>query len=142
MITPTEKKLLSSIDCKELTSLTSDLVRIDSVIRPEKGNTEHEVVKFIEDWLKNELSIEPLVYEVSPGRENLVATIDSKVEGPCLMLAGHKNVAIVFVCGPEEGTYGCCQNSKWLRPYNFRDTEKKLLSSIVCKELTSLTSDL
>jgi len=92
MITPTEEKLLSSIDRKELISLTGNLVKIDSVIRPEKGNTEHEVVKFIENWLKSELSIEPLVYEVSPGRENLVATIDSKVEGPCLMLEGHTDV--------------------------------------------------
>lgn len=92
MITPTEEKLLTYIDCDELTSLTSNLVKIDSVIRPEKGNTEHEVVKFIKDWLKKELSIEPLVYEVSPGRENLVATIESKVEGPCLMLEGHTDV--------------------------------------------------
>ncbi len=92
MITPTEEKLLSCINRDELIKLTSDLVKIDSVIRPEKGNTEHEVVKFIEDWLKKVLSIEPLVYEVSPGRENLVVTIDSKVEGPCLMLEGHTDV--------------------------------------------------
>lgn len=92
MITPTEEKILSCINRDELIKLTSDLVRIDSVIRPEKGNTEHEVVKYIEEWLKSELSIEPLVYEVSPGRENLVATIDSNVEGPCLMLEGHTDV--------------------------------------------------
>jgi succinyl-diaminopimelate desuccinylase len=92
MITPTEEKLLSCINRDELIKLTSDLVKIDSVIRPEKSNTEHEVVKFIEDWLKSELSIESLVYEVSPGRENLVATIDSKAEGPCLMLEGHTDV--------------------------------------------------
>lgn len=92
MITPTEEKLLSCINRDELIKLTSNLVKIDSVIRPEKGNTEHEVVEFIEDWLKKELSIEPLVYEVSPGRENLVATIDSKAEGPCLMLEGHTDV--------------------------------------------------
>jgi len=92
MITPTEEKLLSCINRDELIKLTGDLVKIDSVIRPEKGNTEHEVVKYIEEWLKKELSIEPLVYEVSTGRENLVATIDSKVEGPCLMLEGHTDV--------------------------------------------------
>jgi len=62
MLTPTEEKLLTYIDRDELIKLTSDLVKIDSVIRPEKGNTEHEVVKFIEDWLKKKLSIEPLIY--------------------------------------------------------------------------------
>ena len=92
MLTPTEEKLLFSIDRDELIKLTSDLVKIDSVIRPEKDNTEHKVINFIENWLKKELSIEPLVYEVSPGRENLVATIDSLVEGPCLMLEGHTDV--------------------------------------------------
>ena len=72
--------------------LTQDLVRIDSVIRPETGNTEREAVRFVAGWIRRELGVEPLVEEAGPGRENVIATLDSGRPGPCLMLEGHTDV--------------------------------------------------
>jgi succinyl-diaminopimelate desuccinylase len=87
-----EKALLAAIDRDELVRLTQDLVRIDSVIRPETGGTEREVVRFIADWIRRELAVEPSVEEVVPGRENIVVTLDSGSPGPCLMIEGHSDV--------------------------------------------------
>jgi succinyl-diaminopimelate desuccinylase len=92
MIGAQEAKLLASVDRGELVRLTQDLVRIDSVIRPETGGTEREVVRFLADWIRRELGVEPLVQEVAPGRQNIIATLDSGRPGPCLMLEGHTDV--------------------------------------------------
>ena len=92
VITETEKKLLAQIDRDELAELTRELVRIDSVIRPDAGGTERDVVRFIEQWLRRELGVEPRIEEVEKGRENIVATLDSGADGPCLMLEGHTDV--------------------------------------------------
>jgi len=92
MLNQKEKELLSYLDKDELVKLTQDLIKIDSVIRPETGNTETKVVAFIASWIKKELGLEPLVEEVEPGRENIILTIDSGKEGPCLMLEGHTDV--------------------------------------------------
>ncbi len=92
MISETEKRLLTFIDRDELVQLTQDLIRIDSVIRPETGNTEAKVVLFIADWIRRELGVEPLIEEVVPGRENIIVTIDSGKAGPCLMFEGHTDV--------------------------------------------------
>ncbi|OHD71150.1 MAG: hypothetical protein A2177_09675 [Spirochaetes bacterium RBG_13_68_11] len=87
-----ERRLAAAIDVGELVRLTQDLVRIDSVIRPETGNTEREAARFVAGWIRRELGIEPLVEEAGPGRENVIATIDSGRPGPCLMLEGHTDV--------------------------------------------------
>jgi succinyl-diaminopimelate desuccinylase len=87
-----ERKLLDQVSPEELVRLTRDLVRIDSVIRPESGGTEREAVRFLSAWLRSELSLDPLIQEVLPGRENLIATLDSGAPGPCLMLEGHTDV--------------------------------------------------
>lgn len=92
MIAEPEKSLLREIDREELVSLTRELVRIDSVIRPDSGGTEREVVRFIADWVRRELGVQPLVQQVEKGRENIVVTLDSGLEGPCLMLEGHTDV--------------------------------------------------
>jgi succinyl-diaminopimelate desuccinylase len=89
---PEEARLLGALDREELIALTRALVRIDSVIRPESGNTEREVVAFIRRWLREQTGIDAAVEEVEPGRENLVATVDSGKPGPCLMLEGHTDV--------------------------------------------------
>jgi succinyl-diaminopimelate desuccinylase len=87
-----ENRLVSAIDADELVRLTQELVRIDSVIRPETGNTEREAVRFVAGWIRRELPAEPLVEEVAPGRENVIATVDSGRPGPCLMIEGHTDV--------------------------------------------------
>jgi len=92
MLSEIEKKLLTVINKDELVELTRNLIRIDSVIRPETGNTEAGVVKFISNWIKRELDMEPEINEVLPGRENIILKIDSKLPGKTLMLEGHTDV--------------------------------------------------
>ena len=92
MINDQEKKLLERVDREELVRLTRELVRIDSVIRPETGGTERELVFHIAGWIRRELALEPLIEEVEPGRQNIIVTLDSGVPGPCLMLEGHTDV--------------------------------------------------
>ncbi len=58
----------------------------------DRRNTEREVVRFVAEWIRRELGVEPLVEEVGPGRENIIATLDSGTPGPCLMLEGHTDV--------------------------------------------------
>jgi len=92
VISALENKLLAHIDREELVRLTQELVRIDSVIRPETGGTERDVVTHIAGWIRRELGLEPLIDEVEPGRQNIIVTLDSGVPGPCLMLEGHTDV--------------------------------------------------
>lgn len=92
MIESAEARLLDGLDKDELARLTQALVRIDSVIRPESGGTERNVVRFVADWIHREIGIKPLIEEVEEGRENIVATLDSRSPGPCLMLEGHTDV--------------------------------------------------
>ena len=92
MIEVAEAGLLDTLDKEELAKLTQALVRIDSVIRPESGGTERNVVRFIADWIHGEIGIKPIIEEVQEGRENVVATLDSGSQGPCLMLEGHTDV--------------------------------------------------
>jgi len=92
MISDQEQTLVNCIDPDELVELTRDLVRIDSVIRPETGNTESKAVDFIAAWIRRELGIEPLVEEVEAGRQNIIATVDSGRPGAVLMLEGHTDV--------------------------------------------------
>jgi succinyl-diaminopimelate desuccinylase len=87
-----EAKLLARVQRGELVALTRELVRIDSVIRPETGNTEAGVVEFLRSWVRRELGLEPTVETVEPGRDNLFFTLDSGRPGPCLLLEGHTDV--------------------------------------------------
>ncbi len=92
MITSEEKRLLDSVLPEELVRLTQDLVRIDSVIRPDVNGTESGVVSFLAQWIRRELGVEPVIDEAAPGRQNVVVTVDSGRPGPCLMLEGHTDV--------------------------------------------------
>jgi succinyl-diaminopimelate desuccinylase len=121
VISAVEKALLARIDSAELVRLTQDLVRIDSVIRPETGGTERTVVRFIADWIRRELGAEPRVEEVVPGRENIIATLDSGLPGPCLMLEGHTDVV-------SEG-----ERSRWTRdPFGGEIADGKLYGRGSC----------
>ncbi len=92
MLNARETTFIQSINKNELISLIQDLVQIDSVIRPETGNTEHKVACYIIDWIRRELDIEPIICEVASNRENIILTIDSGHPGPCLMIEGHMDV--------------------------------------------------
>lgn len=91
-LTAGERRLLASLDREELVRLTRELVRIDSVIRPESGNTESRVVEYLRGWIRRELGLEALREEVQPGRENLTVTLDSGRPGRHLLLEGHTDV--------------------------------------------------
>ena len=54
MIEAAEARLLENLDRDELTRVTQALVRIDSVIRPESGGTERNVVRFVADWIHSD----------------------------------------------------------------------------------------
>ena len=121
MLNDQERRLLAAIDPDELVRLTQDLVRIDSVIRPEKGNTEWEVVRFVAAWIARELGVAPLVEEAGPGRENVIATLDSGRPGPCLMIEGHTDVV-------SEGA-----RERWTRdPFGAEIVEGKLYGRGSC----------
>jgi succinyl-diaminopimelate desuccinylase len=92
MISPAEKALLACLDRDELVELTRSLVRLDSVIRPQTGNTEQRVTEFIRSWLEDVLGLTCRLDTVAPNRENCIATIDSGLPGPCLLLSGHTDV--------------------------------------------------
>ena len=92
MLNEKEKNLLSFIDKDELVELTRSLIKIDSVIRPETGNTEAKVVEYITEWIRRELGLEPEINEVLPGRENIILKIDSGRPGRTLMFEGHTDV--------------------------------------------------
>ena len=92
MILHHEQLLLDAVDPDELVRLTQDLVRIDSVIRPESGGTERQVVQFLAGWIRRELHLEPIVEDAAPDRQNIILTLDSGAKGPCLMLEGHTDV--------------------------------------------------
>ncbi|TFG63406.1 MAG: M20 family peptidase [Spirochaetales bacterium] len=87
-----EEKLIGSLDKDEIVSLVRDLVRLDSVIRPDSGNTESRVVSFIAEWVRANLGTEPVIEEAAPGRENIIVTLDWDRPGPALLLEGHTDV--------------------------------------------------
>ncbi|UCF96582.1 MAG: M20 family metallopeptidase [Spirochaetaceae bacterium] len=121
MLSKQEQILLGSIDQDELVELTRSLVKIDSVIRPETGNTESKAVQFIAGWIRRELGIEPLVEEVQPGRENIIATLDSGRPGPVLMLEGHTDVV-------SEG-----ERSSWIHdPFGAETTDRRIYGRGAC----------
>lgn len=109
MLTDEEKKIIGLADKDDLIKLTQALVRIDSVIRPETGGTEKNVVNFVADWIRNEIGLEPEINEVEPGRENIILTVDSGRPGPTLMFEGHTDVVSEgdpseWIHGPFSGT--------------------------------------
>ena len=82
---------LARVDQSELIELTRDLVRIPSVVRPDRSAGEGEVARYVERWLRREgLGVE--VHEVAPGRPNVIAWLGDKGSGRSLLLEGHTDV--------------------------------------------------
>jgi succinyl-diaminopimelate desuccinylase len=86
----TLREALAHLDEAELVSLTRDLVRIPSVVRPgEPGATEAPVAEFVARWLAKEgLAVE--VQTVAPGRPNVLAWLGDGER--TLLLEGHTDV--------------------------------------------------
>ncbi len=95
--------VLACIDDAELITLTRDLVRIPSVIRPDDPMaTEAAVAEHVRRWLTKEgFAVE--VQEVAPGRPNVIAWIGDKGAGKSLLLEGHTDV--VTEGNPAEWTH-------------------------------------
>jgi succinyl-diaminopimelate desuccinylase len=84
--------IFAAIDDDELVSLTRELVRIPSVVRPgDPAATEGAVAEHVRAWLAREgFTVE--VHEVAPGRPNVVGWIGDKADGRSLLLEGHTDV--------------------------------------------------
>ncbi len=85
-------RVLGEIHEAEVVDLTSELVRIPSVFKPDVPDAnEREVAATVEAWLRREgFAVE--VQEVAPGRPNVIGWLDGGTPGPTLCLEGHTDV--------------------------------------------------
>lgn len=95
-------EVLSCIDRDELVELARALIRIPSVPRPQSGESEEEVARFVVEKLE-EIGLEVVTEEVAPGRPNVIATLEGQGEGRTLMFEAHTDV--VTEGDAEEWTY-------------------------------------
>ena len=84
-------KVLNEIDADELISLTTDLVRINSVWDPAAGTSEQEVADFVARWAEKQ-GFNVQKDEVAPGRPNVIVTWASGPGKRTLMFEGHTDV--------------------------------------------------
>ncbi len=95
--------VLASIDESELVSLTRELIRIPSVVRPgDPSATEAAVAEHVRAWLAKE-GFEIEVQDVAPGRPNVLASLGDRSNGKSLLLEGHTDV--VTEGNPAEWTH-------------------------------------
>ncbi len=97
--------MLKEIKREELAELTQNLVRIPSVRRPGEG--EREMALFLSHLLE-EMGLDVVVEEVEPGSPNVIAVLQGREEGPCLMFECHTDVvtegdASEWRYGPYDG---------------------------------------
>lgn len=86
----TSERLLR--DKEEVLQLTQNLVRIESVYRPEvEGGNETKVALYVANYLR-EIGIEVHIEEVVPGRPNVIGIVDSGRPGKTLLFEGHTDV--------------------------------------------------
>ena len=85
-------RALSLVDTDELVTLTRDLVRIPSVVRPgEPGATEAAVAAHVEGWMRAQ-GFDVEVQRVAPDRPNVLGVLGTAGGGPTLLLEGHTDV--------------------------------------------------
>jgi succinyl-diaminopimelate desuccinylase len=82
--------ILNAINPSEVVKLTRDLVRIPSVYKPETGEGEAEVARFVGRTLE-EMGLNVESEEVAPGRPNVMATLAGD-EGKTILLEAHTDV--------------------------------------------------
>jgi succinyl-diaminopimelate desuccinylase len=86
------KDVLAHVDADELVALTRELIRLPSVVRPgDPSATEAAVADHVHRWFVKE-GFDVEVYEVAPGRPNVLAVLGEKGEGRSLLLEGHTDV--------------------------------------------------
>jgi len=94
-------RLFKEIKKEELVQLTQDLIRIPSVRRREQG--EQKVALYLSNLLEG-IGLDVVVEYVEPGSPNVIAVLQGKSEGPCLMFECHTDV--VTEGDPSEWKYG------------------------------------
>ena len=99
--------VLKEIKREQLIQLTQDLVRIPSVRRQGKGGSEKEVALFVARLLED-MGLDVVVEEVESNAPNVIAVLQGKREGRCLMFECHTDVvtegdASEWKYGPFEG---------------------------------------
>lgn len=83
--------LLAKIDPQAVVQLTCDLVRIDSVYRPESGGCEQAVAEYVAGVLSG-WGLPVQLRAAAPGRPNVLAVLDSGRPGKTLLFEGHTDV--------------------------------------------------
>ncbi|MDR8410285.1 M20 family metallopeptidase [Nonomuraea sp. 3-1Str] len=80
------------VDARGVVEFTQALVRIPSTNDPARGRCERPAAELVEARMR-EWGWEPRVYEVEPGRPNVVAVVEGGGgDGPTLMFEGHTDV--------------------------------------------------
>jgi succinyl-diaminopimelate desuccinylase len=79
------------VDVEGLIRLTQELVRIPSVHAPEAGRNEAAAADVVERTMRD-FGWDVDVEEVSPGRPNVIGTIEGGLPGPTLLFEGHTDV--------------------------------------------------
>jgi len=85
------QKVLQAVDSEEITRLTSNLVKINSVWDPESGTSEREAAEFVAQWAKEE-GFRVTVEEVAPERPNVIIAFSGLEGSKRLMFEGHIDV--------------------------------------------------
>lgn len=90
MLTRLEQHVLQFVNPDEVVRWTQELVRIPSVYRPAKGETEEQVARWIQERL-GEMGLSSHWEEAAPGRPNVIAVLEGEGE-KTLMFEGHTDV--------------------------------------------------
>lgn len=91
MLTNLERKVLHFVDKDLVISWTQDLVRIPSVYRPERDESEEPAARWVEARLQ-EMGLETHYQVVVPGRPNVIGLWHGEEAGKTLMFEGHTDV--------------------------------------------------
>lgn len=78
-------------DHERVIEFTRELVRIESVNRPEEGLNEAPAAAAVAAEMRS-FGWEPVVHEVAPGRPNVICIVEGGLAGPTLMFEGHTDV--------------------------------------------------
>lgn len=84
-------RVLQHVDTRLLVELTQQLVRTDSVYRPETGGSEEKVALMVAGLLRD-WGFEVKTEYAAPGRPNVMAVLEGQGPGKTLLFEGHTDV--------------------------------------------------
>jgi len=80
-----------SIDAEGVVAFTAELVRIESVNDPATGRSEDPAAAAVAERMRA-FGWNPVIEEVTPGRPNVICTVEGGRPGPTLLFEGHTDV--------------------------------------------------